>query len=329
MRKFWNRIKLFFVSLAFGMRGADKLMSGSNKETDGSDFVGIEQQKEEESVYADLLRGEVTQEVRELRHNMYYAERKSHGFEWSGGGRAEKKTDMFDYSGKIYNTDPEYKVLLIQENKEDMSSLMENGIYATGEKVALSKSGEFFTDVRKDKRDFTIKIERGFIPPFRIEQYATKIIVKKNRNVPNDIILDIYVPLYRKQFDNNSKLFVREMEKIYMGDKRSDVVSFDKLSFITYNAYGSDDLVSYGFNEIQFFNIAEFDGSYVLQFKAVLENKEDLVTEFYDKEAQRKSDEHEARKGATVDVMDVIEAKVRDDYDVEKAKELTKELKND
>lgn len=322
MKKLWKNIKLFFISLSFGLRGADKLITGSNKETDGSELIGIEQQKEEESVYADLLRGEVTQEVRELRHNMYYAERKSHDFEWNGGGRAVKKNDMFGYSGKVFQTDG-YSIRIVQENKEDPGSLSENGIYSHGEKVFLEGEMSQYEDFYKKKRDFTIKIERDFLPSFKIEQYATKLVVKK---CGNDTILDLYVPLYRQQFNNVSKLFSKEMEKIYMGNKRSDVVTFNSLSFVSYNAYGSDDLVFYKYSNINFFNIVEFDGNYVLEFTATLENKDDMITEFYDEEAQRKSDAHEARNGATLNIADAIDAKMEREYDVEQAIGLVKEL---
>ena len=53
-------------------------------------------QDEENNVLHDLLRGEVTQEVRELRHEMYYAERESHKYKYTGNGTAVKKNSLYD-----------------------------------------------------------------------------------------------------------------------------------------------------------------------------------------------------------------------------------------
>lgn len=327
MRKFWKNIKLFFISLAWGMRGGDKLLSVSNKDNEGGDVAGIEQQKSQENVYANLLRGEVTQEVKELRHEMYYAERKSHDYVYAGGGHAQKRNEVFDYNGNIETSDG-FKVQIVQENKEDASSLIEHGIYSTGKDVELEAKAK--GDLRtKDKRDFTIAIKREFLPSFRLEQYATKIVVK--RIDETHVLLDIYVPDGRRQFDNVHKLFLKSLEKIYMGDKRSDIVDFHALSFITSNAYGSDDLKFYEYDNIKFDNIISFDGSYVLRFTAdIVTDGFDMIDEFFDEIADEKSKNHAPRKNApTISLESAVEAQEAEDYDVDKAKNLMDELNNE
>lgn len=316
---------MFFISLAWGMKGADKLIANSNKENDGGDIAGIEQHKETKSVYADLLKGEVTQEVKELRHEMYYAERKSYEYDYGGNGRAVKKNDIFDYSGCVDKSDG-YKIEIVQENKEDPSSLMECGIFCNGENVELSEAA--LRDLRtKDKRNFTIDIKRDFIPSFRIEQYAKKLVVK--RIDENRVILDIYVSSYKKQFDNNSKLFINAIEKIYMGDKRSDIIDFNNLNFISYCAYGTDDLKRYEYENIKFEDMIKFEDSYIFRFSAdVKTDGYDLISEFYDEIAAKKSEAHEMREGATLDITNVVEAETEDEYDTATAAELLKELNN-
>lgn len=327
MRKIWNAIKLFFISLAWGMKGADKLLSVSNKDNEGGDLAGIEQQKAQENVYANLLRGEVTQEVKELRHEMYYAERKSHDYVYAGGGHAQKRNDIFDYSGNIETSDG-FKVQIVQENKEDASSLIENGIYSTGTEVEFDEKAK--GDLRlKEQRKFTIMIKRDFFPSFRLEQYATKLVVK--RIDEKHALLDIYVPDGRKQFDNVHKLFLKSVEKIYMGDKRSDIVDFQALSFISSNAYGTDDLKFYEYDNIKFDNIISFDGSYVLRFTAdVVTDGFDMIEEFYDEAAAEKSKNHAPRKNApTVSLESAIEAQNAENYDIDTAENLMKELDNE
>lgn len=326
MKKLWFNIKLFFHSLAWGMKSADAIISESNKDMEGGDPAGIEQHKETKSVYDDLLRGEVTQEVKELRHEMYYAERKSHEYEYGGNGRAVKRNSMFDYKGNV-EQDDNYEIKIVQENHEDPSSLIDMGIYCMGEKFELDDKAK--EDLRlKNKRDFTIEIERDFIPSFRLEQYATKLVVKKIDEA--HVMLDVYVPAYSKQFDNNSKMFLKAIEKIYKGERRSDIVDFSKLGFISYNAYGTDDLKKYLYKNIILSNVVKFDGSYVLKFCAVPEiNGEDLISEFYDKTADEKSKNHEMREGATLNIENVVESQEIDNYDVKQAMAVAEELANE
>ena len=327
MKKLWVKLRIFLESIACGMRGADKLLSVSNKENEGGDIGGIEQHKEQQSVYADLLRGEVTQEVKEFRHEMYYAERKSHEYVYGGGGHAVKRNKIFDYQGNVERSDG-LKIQIVQDNREDMSSLIENGIYSQGEEFELSEKAK--GDLKeKDKREFTIKIERDFFPSFRLEQYATKIVVKKIDDT--NVILDIYTWSDLRQFDNRHKLFLSGIKKIIDGDTRSDIIDFDNLSFVTYNAYGADDLRLYEYDNIHFIEIVPFDGNYVLRFSAnVITDGEDLIAEFYNEIAAEKSKNHEARKNAPeIDIETVIAAQEAENYDFDQAQDLIKELKED
>ena len=327
MKKLWVKLRIFLESIAWGMRGADKLLSVSNKENEGGDIGGIEQHKEQQSVYADLLRGEVTQEVKEFRHEMYYAERKSHEYVYGGGGHAVKRNKIFDYQGNVERSDG-LKIQIVQDNREDMSSLIENGIYSQGEEFELSEKAK--GDLKeKDKREFTIKIERDFFPSFRLEQYATKIVVKKVDDT--NVILDIYTWSDLRQFDNRHKLFLSGIKKIIDGDTRSDIIDFDNLSFVTYNAYGADDLRLYEYDNIHFIEIVPFDGNYVLRFSAnVITDGEDLIAEFYNEIAAEKSKNHEARKNAPeIDIETVIAAQEAENYDFDQAQDLIKELKED
>ena len=327
MKKLWVKLRIFLESIAWGMRGADKLLSVSNKENEGGDIGGIEQHKEQQSVYADLLRGEVTQEVKEFRHEMYYAERKSHEYVYGGGGHAVKRNKIFDYQGNVERSDG-LKIQIVQDNREDMSSLIENGIYSQGEEFELSEKAK--GDLKeKDKREFTIKIERDFFPSFRLEQYATKIVVKKVDDT--NVILDIYTWSDLRQFDNRHKLFLSGIKKIIDGDTRSDIIDFDNLSFVTYNAYGADDLRLYEYDNIHFIEIVPFDGNYVLRFSAnVVTDGEDLIAEFYNEIAAEKSKNHEARKNAPeIDIETVIAAQEAENYDFDQAQDLIKELKED
>lgn len=300
LKNIWLNIRLFMNYLMQGLRVADNLLTSQNKE-DG-DGTNIEQKKEVQNVYADLLRGEVTQEVRELRHEMYYAERLSHEYTYGGNGRVVKKNRMFNYNGNIEVSDG-YPIQVIQENREDIT----------------------LTSDFKDTRDFTLKITRDFVPTMRIEEYATKLVIK--RIDKDKVILDFYTPIMPRQFDRRSRIFTNALGKIYEGDVKSDLIDFSGVAFTSYNAYGSEDLKEYEYNNVRYELILEFDGSYVLRFTAdIVKDGLDMITEFYDEATAKKCEEHEMRKGAQMNYETAVEIAERDKYDVDTAEKLIEEM---
>lgn len=306
----FKRLYMWLYTTAFylfsGLRAADKVAFAAKDTSGNGDGANIEVQNEEKSVYKDLLRGEITQEVRELRHEMYYAERESHKYKYVGNGVAVKKNKLFDDEVKGLENSDGYKVQLIQNNREDTEGVADNLV-------------EY--DYRlKEQRNYTIKIERNFIPRFRIEEFANKVVVK--RIDEKHVLLDIYVTKYESQFNRRHKPFLNELEAVYMGDTQSDIIDFDTLAFTTFKAYGADDLIYYKYNNIKFDNIVEFNGDYVLKFFADIEcDGDDLINEFYDEIAAKKNAEHAPRKDKnTINILDVV--KVEPEYNVDEAEKL-------
>ena len=310
IKKIYNKIRSFFFYIFWGLKSADKIAFGA-KEDPSNDGTVFEQQNEQNSVYKDLLKGEVTQEVKELRHEMYFSERKSHKYKYIGNGIVSKKNEIFDYPGKIDKTDG-FPLQILQPNIEDTGTLSEN----------LSE-----VDYRiKNKKEFTIDIERDFIPRFRLEEFTNKLVVKRINE--NAVMLDFYTPIYKSQFNTIHKLFLKELEKIYMGDVRSDVIDFKQVEFISFRAFGTDDLKKYTYNNIEFDNILIFDGHYVIKFTAdIVNDGEDLINEFYCKEEEEKSRMHAPRNEneQTIDFLTAL-YKAEDKYDYEQAKELIGDL---
>ena len=310
IEKIYNKIRSFFFYIFWGLKSADKIAFGTKEDSSNAGTV-LEQQNEQNSVYKDLLKGEVTQEVKELRHEMYFSERKSHKYKYIGNGVVTKKNEIFDYPGKIDKTDG-FPLQILQPNIEDTGTLSEN----------LSE-----VDYRiKNKKEFTIDIERDFIPRFRLEEFTNKLVVKRINE--NAVMLDFYTPIYKSQFNTIHKLFLKELEKIYMGDVRSDVIDFKQVEFISFRAFGTDDLKKYTYNNIEFDNILIFDGHYVIKFTAdIVNDGEDLINEFYCKEEEEKSRMHAPRNenGQTIDFLTAL-YKAEDKYDYEQAKELIGDL---
>lgn len=310
LKKIYNKIRSFMFYLFWGLKSADKI-AFTTKENSLNDGSVLEQQNEDNVVYKDLLRGEVTQEVKELRHEMYFSERKSHKYKYLGNGIVTKKNDIFDYPGKIDKTDG-FPLQILQPNIEDTGTLSEN----------LAES-----DYRlKNKKEFTIDIERDFIPRFRLEEFTNKLVVKRINETA--VMLDFYTPIYKSQFNTVHKLFLKELEKIYMGNVRSDVIDLKQVEFISFRAFGTDDLKRYTYNNVEFDNILIFDGHYVIKFTAdIVNDGEDLIDEFYCEEEEEKSRNHAPRNnnGGCIDFTTAL-CKANDDYDYKQAEELIGDL---
>lgn len=300
LKKLNAKLYTFFVYIFYGLRAADKAAFSSDSSANGNKG-NIEVQDEEQSVYKDLLRGEVTQEVRELRHEMYYSERESHKYKYIGNGIAVKKNDIFSDEVKGLENSDGFKVILVQNNAEDTG----------GVRDALEMG---------DHREYTLKIERNFIPRFRIEEFTHKLVVKAVDD--KHVMLDFYLTKYESQFNRRHRPFLNEVDRIYQGDKQSDVLDFHGVHFVTFRAWGASDLVEYKFENVEFDNIVEFNGDYVLKFFADIVENSDMLDEFYDEVAAEKNANHERRKGKnTINLLEVT-TNVESEYNVDEASRL-------
>ena len=59
MKKLWLNIRIFFTLLFKGLKNANDIAFTGNKDTDVGNGSSIEQQKEVQSVYKDMLKGEI------------------------------------------------------------------------------------------------------------------------------------------------------------------------------------------------------------------------------------------------------------------------------
>jgi len=327
-KKLWLNIKLFWYYLMSGMVSADKIIR-SDQNTESLPIGGIEQQKEDQNVLKDLLKGVVTEEVKELRHEMYFSERASHRYSYGGGGHS-KKNSMFDYTGNIERSD-ELNVMLVQENKQWVKGLEDEGISIAGNQINLcEKLQKDFKITRDPNEVYTLHVERDFYPRFKLEQYTKKIVVKEIPEDSEHVVVDLYISQYREQFNNISKLFQAEMDRIYQGDVRSELLEYNSLSFITKNCYGQDEMFFYEFDEPRFDNIIKFDGHYVLRFYChVKVNALDLLMDkdIYNEKTAIKNEKHEMRKGATIDFDAAALEKAKAEFDVSDETELIENIK--
>jgi hypothetical protein len=79
MNKVINRLKSLFYSLPFGLKAADSEIMGANSTGEVDDTV-IQQQVNDKRVAKHLLKGEITQEVEELRYRTYKVDKESNKY---------------------------------------------------------------------------------------------------------------------------------------------------------------------------------------------------------------------------------------------------------
>ena len=95
--KITNNIKLFFYDLLYGMKATEDVVFHQSGSGDG-DGTSISKQVEDTRVSKALLKGEVTQEVEELRYRTYLVDKESKCFEYYAPTLAIKKTHKIQNS---------------------------------------------------------------------------------------------------------------------------------------------------------------------------------------------------------------------------------------
>ena len=109
-----NKIKNFFYGLFNGMDAAEKEISTTSKDKDKT--VPIERQQETNSMADAMLKGVVTEELKEMRYRDYKVSRNSEHYSYIGNGLAVKKDDKLKphYRGSLYGGSSD--VILVQDN---------------------------------------------------------------------------------------------------------------------------------------------------------------------------------------------------------------------
>lgn len=278
INKIKRNIQIFFYSWFYGMKSTEDKMfhqTGLTNSTGSSIIKEVDNQR----VSKALLKGEVTQQVEELRYRTYKVDKESKGFEYYAPTLALKK-DKQDTKFMKYDNSDGLELITIQPND-----------------ILVETVGETLEQVggRGKRTQHRIKIKRNFVPRYKIEEYITRLDVKKLDE--SHVILDIYVSKYPNDKDFKSKGFVREIEKIRDEKIKSDILDYEEISFITHHAYKLNDMIKFVFKNIWFREVREFDGHYILKFKASLKQDTlDLTKKYFSKTMEEKYKNKEKKK---------------------------------
>ena len=297
IKKLRDRINAYWTGFFYGLKDANDTVftqAGINN----SVGTEIQQQVTENRVSKDLLKGEVTQQVEELRYRTYKVDRESKQFEYFSPTKAIR-FDKQDSKFVKYDNSDNLELITIQPNHANTANIYDgtkdvdflNAKLVDGQGNVSINLGHF--DV---ENKYNIEIERDFMPRFKLEAYTTRLVVKKLDDEDN-MILDFYVSKYPQEKDMKSIYFIKEVEKLMSGYKQSDITSMIRVSFVTSHAYGLNDMIEFRFDHIYYKGILEYDGHYILKFKAhAYVNGKDQTDEFYSKSMDEKYRNNEKKE---------------------------------
>ena len=302
---FKTQIARFMISTA----NVEKNAFGQSGETLESDVSKV--QRHTQGQLADsLVNGEVTQEVLNLKWRTYKILKATEGVKSTIIGYDEdnmpivkttKRNPKIGLKKVKLDTQDDYKLELVLDNSEialntvDMLSNNELSILDSvlenyddnGNLISVSHAtiGAKELDIT-EKADRPIKIERPELTRFLIENYTKKLNVRKINK--KERLLEFYVSIYSDEYNVNSKPFLIALKNL-MDGKKQDFLEFDSVEFLTYKTIGVEDFLLFRYEDIVFDKIIEFNGFYVVKFKAnVTINGKDILEEHKVEELDKK-----------------------------------------
>lgn len=259
-RCFYN----FLYSLPFGMKAADDEIF-TQKVSSNSDNIGIHQVIQQNSLAKDLRKGEVTQQVEELRYRTYAVERESYNYDYLGEGVAIKK-EIKEFDNTNFH--------LIQENKLNCKSI--------NDEMKRVDTEEYSNDT------YTLNVIYDSTPKFKLEKYCTYFEFDVDEYKATLIMRFITTPI---KGDISSYGFIKELEYITRNiGKEYDYNHINMIDFVTYKCIGDVDCVRYTLHDISLSSISYSldEKECYVKFNVKYFKREDLTSKFYSKTMDEK-----------------------------------------
>jgi hypothetical protein len=300
-----KQIARFMISTA----NVEKNAFGQNGETLESDVSKV--QRHTQGQLADsLINGEVTQEVLNLKWRTYKILKATSGVKSTITGYDEdgmpivkttKRNSKLGLKKIKVDEHDDYKLEMVLDNTEIalnttdimdsehlsiLEDLLEN-YDDDGNLISVGHANIGGNELNIiEKGDRPIKIKRQEFPNFLLENFTKKLNVRKIKK--DERLLEFYVSTYPDEYNKNSKLFLSSVKKVMAGKKES-FLEFYGVEFLTYKTIGAEDFLLYSYEIIGFDKIIEFNGFYVIKFKAKLTiDGQDILEEHKVDELEKK-----------------------------------------
>ena len=283
-----NKIKKYFLNLIYGLphglKAADTEIMGS-KQMD-SNGTTINQEVSDERVAKHLLKGEVTQEVEELRYRTYKVENESKNYKYLGNGVAVKENNIEKKQDRT-------KFKFTQDNENICESVSET----------LKQVGNYGVE------RYRFEIDYNSFVRFKVEKFMIKIDVDINEEI-GKIETTLHFNTEPNPYDASSMPFINEIKKLldvkteYEVSRHEISSSIVNISFTTYKAHNEEDFVNYCFiNGAKFKSFRQEGYEYLLTFEwdEYMRVPLDLESKYYSKSMAEKYEKKE-RKNVDISV---------------------------
>lgn len=302
-----NRIKKWLQNQAVGLIAATSSVEKSilYRKEDNLELVTNQEVKHKQGTLADsLMQGIVTQEVISLRWRMYkvlqasaklsakitgYDEHGNPIIETSTNNTSKKslnKVKLDDYDNfplelvvdnspivlsalegvKDVNAndesiDSEITHITSDENNDNVEEIIKESESLSVRTVGEITSEELNSSIKQEN---PIKVIRKAISKFNIEQYTTKLNIRTIND--EEKLLEFYISKYP---DGRKSIgLIREIKKAMLNPRTSDLLEIDQIGFISDKTLGVNDFHEFQYKITSFDKIVEYDGFYIIKFKA-------------------------------------------------------------
>lgn len=259
--------KLFYntlYSLPFGLKGANDEMF-EQKSSSNVDGTAYYQHIYDNKLSKNLLKGEVSQEVEELRYRLYLVDRESQKYEYVGDGKAEKR-EITKFDENNFNIIQSNRFLVRNVN-EEMNALLTNN---------------------RKIDEHTLNIIYESLPRFKLERYCVYFEVDVNKNAKHFIIRFVSIP---NKDDISSYGFIKYLNSIIANvGKENDYSSLKMVKFVTFKCSGDDDLMEYELTNLKLKGVeySNENKEYCITYDIGKLSRKDLTSKFYSKTMDEK-----------------------------------------
>ena len=303
MKNLTKWIKKQFTALSVALSNVEKNSLGQQYISIGTDTQ--KHQRHLQGTLADsLIRGEVTEEVANLRWRLFKILNASdkliikHISTNPDGDKSfsvEKATDKKQKSllRKVkLDTHDNYPLELVINNKEITLSTLD----VVGDDV-LTPTGEIDNENYHSliKTDKPIKIVRDLRPKFELEKFTKKLNIRSITDKQK--LIEFYISKYPDKYDKKTNLLIAEIQRAMANPKTASILDIKAIGFTTYKSLGCKDFYQFQYKVNGFDKIIEFNGHYILKFKCeVIVDGEYLLEKYRVKKLDEKYNNKERKK---------------------------------
>lgn len=311
MIKLKKWVKKNLTSLMISLSNVEKTSLSQYKQNT-TDDINLIKKNTEGTLMDSLINGQVNQEVKDLRWRNYKIIQESSKLSTKITGYDDSdnpitKTEVKNTALNKLNVDDfdSYTVQMCFFNEAVTNSVNDtldtNYVDSLDKPIIIKEDVAIVGHISGDnyykfyKSEKPLKVIRNITPKFNIEDYTKKIIVRdiddKNK------LLELYVSKYEDPYKKTSRLFLKELNKTKNNHLSTSLLEIIGINFITYKTIGCDDFKYFEYDNLVFDKIIEFDGNYVIKFKAnVKTNGVNIFEKYTEKELETKYQNKDIKK---------------------------------